>query len=174
MDRKLVVGLVLVAVIVSGGAWAADVTWFASASVEIEAVDGPAITLDEDFYPRAQQPTPDNETVDLGTVAFTSAGDTSANVSSISGSQTTLSNIKASGTTLWANHSIAQRTGVRGVDSITWDDVDLADETSTEISVTGTGTVYVDGFTSNKWVAINRSGELLIEQADASGVRRAD
>ena len=170
MERNTLVALLVVSVLVGGVVSAATVEWSASQSVAIDAVDGPEITLDEAYNPTSQYPTPDSNTVDLGTIAFESAGSTSANVSSIGGSETTLSNIQTNGNTLWADHQSVRRIGVDGADAITWDTIDLADETSTEISTTGSGTVYVDGFSADQWVAVDRGGGLALAQADSSGV----
>ena len=172
MKRKLVVGLLVAIVLLSGVAIAA-VDWRATSSVEFDAADGPAITLDEQTDLTAQRPIPDSQTVDLGPIDFESTGDTSAFVSSVSGSQTKLTGVVTNSNTLWANHSQTQRVGVDSgastINSITWDQIDLASD-QTEISISGSGTLYVDGFAANEYVRVERSGEILLRQADADGI----
>jgi hypothetical protein len=103
MDREhkalalAVVGVVLL----FGVVYASSVYWEASGGTEFEAVDGPAITLQEDRGIYVADPFPDNETVDLGNVTFTSTnlntdGKINANVSGIDDEWIKLTDIQGS------------------------------------------------------------------------------
>ena len=168
MKRKVLIGLGVLLLLITGAVLATTVHWSATSTVEFEAVDGPAISLDENGDFTSDRPIPDKNTVDLGTIELSSSGQTSASLASIEGSQTTLSNV-AGESILWADHTDAQRIGVQGVDGVTWDAVDLqVDET--EISVTGSGTLYVDGFDPDEYVRVDLNDENTIQQADADGI----
>lgn len=169
MNRKLGLAAVLVLLIIGGFALGATTTWFASDDVSFDATDGPEITLGTNTTAFSDDPFPDSNTIDLGTINIYGPAGSSATLSDVSGQETTLSNIDSNGGVLWANHSSVQRVGFEDISSATWEDVDLSSDTI-EITTTGAGTVYVDGFSPNEYVRVDRSADVLILQANSTGV----
>jgi hypothetical protein len=168
MERKteliLIVGIL--AAVVTGIAAGATIFGTTSGQVVWDAPNGPEITTTGTDVTESVPIR--NSVVDLGMIDVTGPAGSSATLSSVDGSETTISKIDDNGGTIWADHQSAQRIGVEGVDSVTWDQIDL-DVDQTEITTTGTGTIYVDGFEPDQYVRVDKSGTKTIQQADGSG-----
>lgn len=165
----VLVVVIALAALAAGFAIASHVLWTGSSDVTFNATDGPEITLGEDTELKSHDPFPTNDTVWLGELNLTSSGQTSATVYNVNGPETTLEQISTNNRILYADHIDTRRIGVEGIDTITWQPIDLeADQT--EISVSGAGTLYIEGFNSNQNLRVMRDGSPELHKADSSGV----
>jgi hypothetical protein len=167
--RLLAAALILLAVV--GTAAAVTTLFTASSGVTINATDGPAVTLGENLGLGGQNPVDTDGSVLVQNTTVDGPAGSSATITGPSSTAPTLSSIDTAGGTLEANTTGIQTTGVNGsITSITYQDVDLQSST-TEFDVSGTGTLFVHGFSAGKWIRVNRSnGDDTLVQADGSGV----
>ena len=132
---------------------------------------GPVVNFDGAVDITTENIRPDNSTIDLGPASFSSQDASEMTISNddITGAETTVRQIDAGQETLWIDRN-DQRVGVDGsISEITFQAVDLNDTTTTEISVTGSGTVSVAGFSPNQGVRATGTTNT-VATADSNGV----
>jgi hypothetical protein len=169
MNRNHVaIGLFLL-LIVTGGAFASGHIFETEGTINVNATDGPSITTSDSIEGTSDYLTPDPNTIDFGVIRFESQGPTAATVSGIGADSTTLSDLDVAANTLTVASSDKQTIELSGnLGEVTYRDVDLQDTTTTELDVTGDGTISVHGLPENDWVLVDGATTRAV-QTDGSG-----
>lgn len=165
-DRRtlIIIAIVLALLLPAGYAIAASVQWHSPGTTtsHYDAPSGPSISESADWSPTSQVPIRDG-VVDFGVVEFRGSGE--ATVSTWSEEKISIEDISTA-STLEIHEHTKQRVDVSGIDSITFSEVDLHDDTVTEISTVGSGEITIYGL-PDEAVVLNVDGDEQIADSTA-------
>jgi hypothetical protein len=174
LNRRQAAIVLLLVLLTAGIGVAATVEWSVDPGISFAIEDGDGNVVGPEVNTDGSEPlnitTSDvrggPDTIDLGTVSFTSADASSVTVSNsdIHGDTITARQIDTGSETLYINASAHHRVGLDGsITEISFQQIDLDDSTTTEMEISGSGTVSVGGFENADYVRIKdgSGGELV-------------
>lgn len=171
-DATRAVLLATVLVVAAVGSVVAATLFTAGSGTMFDDPDGPAVTLGANQDLDGSNPfTPSDEVVIGNTTVGGPAGST-VTLTGADADSPTLSSIDSNGGQLTADSVGIQQVGVNeSITQLSYQDVDLGDDQTTELSAQGTGFVFVYGFGSGETLRVNRAnGDDTLETADSNGV----
>ena len=171
-DATRAVLLATLLVVAAVGSVVAATLFTAGSGTTFDDPDGPAVTLGEDQELDGSNPITASDEIVIGNTAIGGPEGSSTTLTGADADSPTLSSIDSTDGQLTADSAGIQQVGVNeSITQLSYRNVDLGDDQTTELSAQGTGFVFVYGFAPGEAVRVTRAnGDDTLETADSNGV----